>query len=172
MDIRVEILKEHSRRQADRIVSWIGTDAVRFRKLMDLFLRGEYVVAQRSAMAVGLCADRPPALVRPYIGRMIARMDEPGVHIAIRRCVVRMLQCVEIPPGLLGKVATQCFRYLSSGDSPVAVKAFSMAVLGRIAEKEPDLGRELRLVIEQQLPHGSSGFRSCAAHVLKGLRKA
>ena len=172
MDLKTEILKEHSRRQADRIVAWVGTDAARFRKLMDIFLRGEYVVAQRSAMAVGLCADRHPALVRPYIGRMVARMDDPLVHVAIRRCVVRLLQCVEIPPALLGKVATQCFRYLAAGDSPVAVKAFSMTVLGRIAETEPDLGRELRLVIEQQIPYGSSGFRSCAARVLKGLRNA
>ena len=171
MDLKTEILKEHSRRQADRVVTWIGADPARFRKLMELFLRGEYVVAQRSAMAVGLCADRHPALIRPYIARMIARMDEPGVHIAIRRCVVRTLQCADIPPALLGTVATRCFRYLADGESPVAVKAFSMVVLGRIAEKEPDLGRELRLVIEQQLPYGSSGFRSCAAHVLKGLRK-
>jgi hypothetical protein len=98
---------------------------------------------------------------------MIARMDEPGVHIAIRRCVVRMLQCVEIPPGLLGKVATQCFRYLSSGDSPVAVKAFSMAVLGRIAEKEPDLGRAAAPAREQWVPLLR---RARAERASKGLR--
>ena len=169
MDIESELLKEHSRRQADRIVSWIGNDPSRFRRLMHLFLRGEYRVTQRSAMAVGICAERNPALVRPYIRRMLSRMEEPGVHVAVRRAVVRMLQDVDIPAGLLGRVATLCFEYLSSGDSPVAVKAFSMTVLSRIAEKEPDLGRELRLIIEQQIPYGSKGFRSCAARVLKGL---
>ena len=169
MDIESEILKEHSRRQADRIVSWIGGDAGRFRRLMDLFLRGEYRITQRSAMAVGICAERNPALVRPYIGRMLTRMEEPGVHVAVRRCVVRLLQDVDIPEGLLGRVAALCFKYLSAGDSPVAVKCFSMTVLARIAEKEPDLGREIRRVIEQQFPYGSGGFRSRAARVLKGL---
>ena len=169
MDIESEILKEHSRRQADRIVSWIGGDPGRFRRLMDLFLRGEYRITQRSAMAVGICAERNPALVRPYIGRMLSRMEEPGVHVAVRRCVVRLLQDVDIPEGLLGRVAALCFKYLSAGDSPVAVKCFSMTVLARIAEKEPDLRREIRLIIEQQLPYGSGGFRSRAARVLKGL---
>jgi hypothetical protein len=100
---------------------------------------------------------------------MLSRMEEPGVHVAVRRSAVRMLQHVDIPAGLLGRVATLCFGYLAAGDSPVAVKAFSMTVLARIAEKEPDLGRELRLIIEQQLPYGSKGFCSCAARVLKGL---
>lgn len=169
MDIESEILKEHSRRQADRIVSWIGSDRRRFSRLMDLFLRGEYRITQRAAWAVGICAERNPALVRPYIGRMLSRMEEPGVHVAVRRNVVRMLQDVDIPAGLLGRVAALCFKYLSAGDSPVAVKCFSMTVLARIAEKEPYLGREIRLVIEQQLPYGSGGFRARAARVLKAL---
>jgi hypothetical protein len=169
MEIEAELLKEHSRRQADRIVSWIGADAKRFKQLMDLFLGGEYRLTQRSAMAVGIFAGRHPAMIAPYLGRMLARMEEPGVHIAVRRCVVRTLREIDIPAGQLGRVATLCFGYLTSGDSPVAVKAFAMTVLARIARTQPDLGRELRLVIEQQMPYGSSGFRSCAARVMREL---
>jgi hypothetical protein len=172
MDIETELLKEHSRRQADRIVSWIGSDAKRFRTLMDLFLRGEYRVTQRSAMAVGICAEQHPAMIRPYIGRMLSRMEEPGVHVAVRRNVVRMLQHVDIPAGLLGRVATLCFKYLAAGDSPVAVRVFSMTVLARIAEREPDLGRELRLIIDQLLPYGSKGFRSRTVRVTNALDRA
>ena len=171
MDIRAELLKEHSRRQADHIVSWIGDDPNRFSALMSIFLHGESMVAQRSAMAVGICADRHPDLPLPYLRRMLERMEEPGVHVALRRAVVRMLQEIEIPPSLLGRVATLCFGYLSAPDTPVAVSAFSMTVLARIAEREPDLGRELRLVIEQRLPYGSKGFRACASRVLKELAK-
>jgi hypothetical protein len=169
MEIEAELLKEHSRRQADRIVAWIGADAKRLKKLMDLFLEGEYLVTQRSAMAVGIFAERHPALVAPYLGRMLALMEEPGVHVAVRRCVVRILRDVHIPAGQLARVANLCFGYIASGDSPVAVKAFAMTVLARIARSKPDLGRELRLVIEQQLPYGSSGFRSCAARILREL---
>ena len=169
MDIEYEILKEHSRSQADRIVAWIGNDRKRFGRLMDLFLRGDYRTTQRAAMTVGICAERHPALIRPYLRQMVSRMEEPGVHIAVRRNVVRILQAIDIPPGLLGTVATLCFRYLAAKDSPVAVRVFAMTVLARIAKDEPDLGRELRLVIEQQFPYGSGGFCSRARKVLKGL---
>jgi len=42
-----------------------------------------------------------------------------------------------------------------------------MTVLANIAQKEPELKNELRLVIEQQLSHGSTGFCSRARKVLK-----
>jgi hypothetical protein len=169
MDIESELLANCSRRHADRLVSWVGTDAKRFAALMKVFLRGEPPAAQHSAMVVGICAELHPALVRPYIGRMLLRIEEPGVHVALRRTVVRMLQDVDIPPELLGRVATLCFRYLSAGDTPVAVKVFSMSVIARIARKEPDLGRELRLVIEQGLPYGTGGYRSRARRVLREM---
>jgi hypothetical protein len=53
-----------------------------------------------------------------------------------------------------GTVATLCFDYLSSLDAPIAVKSFSLTVLGRLAEIEPDLRRELGLTIRQILPYG------------------
>ena len=134
MDIKTELLKDHSRRTADRIVAWIGADAQRFRILMELFLKGEYLVTQRAATAVGICTDRYPALAGPYVGRMLARMEQPGVHIAVRRTVVRMLQHVEIPVGLLGRVATLCFAYLASPDSPVAVMENTLTATGESGE--------------------------------------
>jgi len=169
MDVATEILGEHSRAVAERVVRWVGVDGKRLRVLMDIFLRGEYRLAQRSAMAVGLCAERHPALMGPYLKRMIDRMEEPGVHVAVRRAVVRSLQTVDIPPALMGRVADVCFRHLAAQDSAVAVRACAMTVLGRIAAREPDLAREVRLLIEQQLPWGSCGFRARASRVLAAL---
>ena len=62
MDLEAEILKEHSKRQAVRIASWIGTGKKRFRMLMDLFLKGEYRTTQRSTWIVNLCAEAHPRL--------------------------------------------------------------------------------------------------------------
>jgi len=44
-----------------------------------------------------------------------------------------------------------------------------MTVLARIVKREPELGRELRLVIEEQLPFAGAGFRARAKEVLKYL---
>jgi hypothetical protein len=170
MDLESEILKEHSRRQMVRIASWIGKDKKRFRQLMILFLRGEYRVTQRSAWIVNLCADRHPGLIRPYLKQMIGRMQEPGVHDAVKRNVIRILQFIEIPSALLGEVTTICFDYLASPNEPIAVRVFSMTVLANIAQKEPDLKRELQLSIEQQLTYGGAAFCARAKKVMKMIR--
>lgn len=167
MNLEAEILREHSKHQAERITAWIGNDRKKFKQLMDLFLRGEYRVTQRSSWIVSLCAEKHPELIHPYLSKMVARMQEPGVHDAVRRNVLRILQDIEIPKNLLGTVATVCFDYLVSADAPIAVKVFCMTVLGNITRSEPDLRKELQLVIERQLPYAGAGFRSRAKRVLR-----
>jgi hypothetical protein len=98
---------------------------------------------------------------------MIRRMQEPGVHVAVKRNVIRILQFINIPRELLGDVTTLCFDYLASPNEAIAVRTFSMTVLANIAQKEPDLRNELRLSIEQQLLHGSPGFRARARNVMQ-----
>jgi hypothetical protein len=100
---------------------------------------------------------------------MMRKTREPGVHDAVRRNVMRALQFVEIPPRLLGEIASICFDELASPVSPIAVRACAMTVLERVVEREPELGRELRLVIEQQLPYATAAFQARARKVLATL---
>ncbi len=167
MNLEVEILKEHSKRQTTRISRWIGADKRKFKKLVELFLNGEYRVTQRSAWIISVCAEKHPGLIRPHLKSMVARMQEPGTHDAVRRSVLRILKFVDIPRDLKGTIATLCFGYLESATKPIAVKAFSMVVLAKIARVEPDLQRELRLVIGQQLPFGGPAIKSSAGQALK-----
>ncbi len=169
MNLESEILKEHSRTNTIRLAKWIGSDKKRFAQLMNLFLKGEYRVTQRSAWVLMYCADGHPGLIRPYLANMIDRMLEPGVHVAVKRNVVRILQNIEVPENLAGKVATVCFDFLSSHEETVAVRCFSMTVLAGIANKEPDLKNEIRLLIEQQMPWGSAGFKARGRKILKNL---
>ncbi len=171
MNLETEILREHSKRQTLRIAKWVGSDKRRFRELMDLFLNGEYRVTQRAAWIVKHCADDHTELVLPYFDKMVDRMLEPGVHVAVKRNVARILQDVEIPRRLAGKIATICFDMFGSAKEPIAVKVFSMTVLANIARQEPELKNEIRILIEQQMPTGSAGFRSRGMKILKRLEK-
>jgi hypothetical protein len=136
---------------------------------MELFLHGEYVVTQRSAWIVSECYEQHPRLITPWLPAMLKKMQEPGVHDAVKRNGVRILQCIEIPNSLLGIVASLCFDYLNSVDAPIAVKANSMTVLTRIAEREPDLKRELRDSIELMLPYAGPAIQARARMVMKRL---
>lgn len=168
-DLEEEILSEHSRRQTEKIVDWVGADRKRFGVLVDLFLKGDPLVTQRSAWPVGIIGERHPGLAGPHLRGMIHRMNEPGIHNAVPRNVLRVLQFADIPPGLAGITASSCFAFLNSGEAPIAVKVFAMTVIARIAERKPELGRELRLVIMYQLPYSGAGFCSRAKKILAAL---
>ncbi len=137
---------------------------------MELFLAGDPELARRSSWVVSHCAERHPDLVRPYVGRMIRKMQDPAMHDAVKRNMIRILQFVDLPEQLLGTVAAVCFENLTSARAPIAARVFSMTVLANIAVRKPDLKRELKLVIEQQLPYTTPAFQARARHVLRMLR--
>ena len=168
-NLESEILKEHSKRQTVKITRWVGNDGERFAELMVLFLTAEYLIVQRSSWIVSLCIENHPALIKPWLSKIVRRAAEKHLHDAVKRNVVRALQFVDIPRSLQGRVANLCFDFLQNVKEPVAVKAFSMTVLANIAAQEPDLKQEIKLIIEQMLPYGSAGIRSRGRRVLQQL---
>lgn len=171
MNLREALLKEHSKKQTMIIVNYIGDDEKKFAELMQLFLYHEYRVEQRSAWAVSYCAEVHPHLILPYMKPMIDLLKKKNVHDAVKRNIVRILQFIDIPKKYFAKLANACFDLLLSKEEPVAVKVFSMTVLANICKYEPALASELRLVIEDQLPYGSAGFKSRADKVLREISK-
>jgi hypothetical protein len=51
----------------------------------------------------------------------------------------------------------------------VAVKVFAMTVLSTIINDQPDLKKELKTIIEDQLPYASPGFVARARKIIKKL---
>ena len=161
MDLQAEILKEHSKRQTVRISRWVGGNPARFNDLMKLFLAGDRRTTQRSSWIVSCTGERHPELITPWLMRMLKRMKEPDVHPAAARNVLRVMTRIELPGNLLGRVTSICFDELASPQSPTAVRAYALVVLANIAEKEPDIIREIRATTELILPHAGPGVQAC-----------
>ncbi len=169
--LKEEILREHSKRQVMKIARWIGPDKKRFRQLMNLFLQGEYRITQRSAWIIGECAERHPFLITPWLSAMVGKMQEPGVHIAVKRNVLRLLSFIDIPPKLLGKVVSLSFDELESPDSAIAVRVHAMSIVLNVAEHEPDLRKELQTLIEQMVQYGGPAIQARARRILKCMAR-
>ena len=170
-DLRAEILKEHSTTQRDKIIAWVGDDQKRFDELFNLFLNGEYRVTQRAAWPISHCVVEHPSLIKKRFHELIKNLQKPGIHDAVRRNTVRILQEIDIPKKYHGEVMDCCFRYVESPTEAVAVKAFSLTVLGKLAKLYPDILPEIKLLIEQQLPHQTAAFISRAKGLLKETGK-
>lgn len=169
MDLAKEILKEHTRRQAIKIADYVGDNNIRFKALVDTYLKGPYRITQRGAWPLSLCIERHPDLIKPHLKKLLRFLHQPGIHDAVKRNTMRLLQFIEIPGSLHGEVASLCFQYLEQKNEPVAVKAFSMTVLSSIIKNEPDLKKELKIILEDQLPYASPGFTVRAKKVLKEI---
>ena len=167
MDIRAQILVEHSKENADTIANWVGNNQKRLSLLIDIFLHDEYRVVQRSAYAVSKVADKYPKLMEPYLDKMVAYMNEPKQHIAVKRNIVRILQHVTIPEHLHGIVMNSCFDWLADPNETIAVRALSMTVLDNLTHIYPEIRQELIAILEDQLEQGcSAGFKSRAKKIL------
>jgi hypothetical protein len=167
MDLKAEILKEHSRKQALHIAHWVGNREERFSQLLDIFLHGEYRVVQRSAYPLSLVTDRHPALAEKKLHLLINRLDDTGTHVAVRRNIVRILQFVNIPQEFHAKILERCMEYLSNTKEAIAVRCFSMTVLGKLAAEHPEIIPEVEWAIKKALERPSAGMRARAKKVIK-----
>jgi hypothetical protein len=171
MSIREMLLKEHSKRQTLKIAKYVGGNQERFDELMSCFFCNELPVNQRSAAVMYEAAVKCPSLVKKWIKKLVRYLDQP-VHNALKRNTVRLFQFIEIPKSIQGITADRCFMLLNDTMQPVAVRAFSMTVLGNLARQYPELGNEIRVSLETTLADSSPGFRARARKVLKGLSAA
>jgi hypothetical protein len=168
-DLRDEILKEHSLTQCKKIAQWVGNDQRKFDELFNLFLNDEYRVTQRAAWPLGKCVELYPGFMKKNFGKLINNLRRPGLHDAIKRNTIRLLQYVEIPTKYQGQVMDICFGYVESPKEAVAIKAFSLTVLGKLAKDYPEILPEIKLLIEEQLPRQTAAFKSRAKQLLKSL---
>ncbi|WP_336515104.1 hypothetical protein [Pollutibacter soli] len=169
MKLRDEILKEHSKAQATKIVSYVGEDQNRFDQLVDLFLHDEYRVVQRAGWPLSTITIAHPKLVKKHLKKIVSYCTKEGLHGAVKRNIVRLLQFVTIPKSMQGEVMDTCFRFVESPDEAVAVKAFSLTVLCNLAKDHPEIIPEIKMLIEDQLPHQTAAFASRASKVLREM---
>ncbi len=170
MNLKEEILYEHSKAQATRLAAYIGDDVEKFAELMDLVLGEDEKLSQRAAWVMSHCADTVPKLIVPHIGAMMT-VFETTPHVAVRRNITRVLQLVDIPEIHQGKLVNICFDVLLNPKAANAVRVFSMSILYNITLQQPELRDELRIVIEDMLPHGTPAIKSRGKRILKAMNK-
>jgi len=134
-----------------------------------LFLQDEYRVVQRAAWPLSYCVTAHPQLIQKHLKKIIRYLKKPGIHNAVKRNTVRLLQEIEIPEALQGEVMDICFGYVADPKEAVAVKAFSITVLGNLSKKYPEIIPEISLILEEQMPHETAAFKSRAKKFLKSI---
>lgn len=173
MDLRQQLLQEHSKQNTQLIIDWIGNHPERFAKLMEIFLNDEYRVVQRSAWVVGICGLEHPEWIKPYIREMLDKCTEAGIHVAVKRNVLRVLADFDIPEEHHESALNLCFDRLCDSKETIAVRCFAMSTIAGLCKHYPEIKGELVQTLEYALAHEelSAGFKARSKAVLKQLNK-
>jgi hypothetical protein len=169
VDLKKQILKEHSKANREVITTYVGTSKKRFANLIDIYLAGPYRVTQRAAWPISYCVQAHPALIQPHLKKMLDFLHTPGVHGSVKRNTIRLLQFIHVPQKYQGRVAELCFKLVQDKGEAIAVKAHALTVLGNLTKLEPELLNELKLTVDELLPYASAGLRSRVARVMKSV---
>jgi hypothetical protein len=156
----------NSRARVDQIVGWVGRHPGRFAKLVELLLTGPERVQIKASWPLSYCVERHPDLAQPHLSLLIRHLQKQGVHDAVKRSIVRLLQVVEVPRRLQGAAVQACFGFVADPSEAPAIRVFSMTVADNLSKSNPDMRRELQLILEDQLPYASAGFVSRARKIM------
>jgi hypothetical protein len=171
LNIRDEILKEHSKTQALKIAGYACSSKKNFKELMQCFLANEYRLAQRAAWSVSWAAQKKPEMIAPYIKDLVAQLERKDVHPAVIRNSVRLFEQLDIPETFHGEVMNACFGFIENPATPVAIKAFSLTTLFNLSKQYPEIKSELKLIIEERWDTETAAFRSRGKKILSAIQK-
>ncbi len=166
MNIKEEILKEHSKPHALKIAHYACASKKNFKELMKCFMSDEYRLAQRAAWSVSWAAKQDPAMIAPYIGDLVAQLQNKKAHGAVVRNSVRILEQIQIPEKFHGDVMNACFDFISTPATAIAIKAFSLTTLFNLSKIYPEIRSELKMIIEENWDNETAAFRSRGRKIL------
>lgn len=151
-----------------KAISYIGSNPAKFGRYIDEFKNSTGREAQKLAWILGTIVDSQPQLIPKHIPTLLSILQHP-CHAAVKRNILRAIEKVSIKKGDLGLAADLTFRFLEDINETVAVKAFSMSILLKICQLEPELSPELISILEYQMPYASPGFRARAKKIINSL---
>ena len=174
MDIRTELLREHSARQTRRLTDYACSHPRCLAQLLQAFWYGEPRERQLAADVLGWVGERKPKWLVPHLPGLLAAAARPTAdpHPAVRRGVVRALQFVPVPEEWQALAFDTCLALLSAPREPVAVRVYALTAAARLAAPHPELAAEVIAAAERALNScTSAALHGRAARELPKLRE-
>lgn len=166
IQLREMLLEEYSRANMERVGIHVGHHpALRF-ELYELMQQGEKGVCEKAAWAMSYIPEEVIQRDGKFLLPLIAA-DKP---VSVRRNAFRAYETVNIEEDFEGALWDICYEALRNLSSAPALKAYSITVLNRIAERHPELRQELLLTLEDLLPFAVPAVCVRARRVLEGKR--
>lgn len=172
MDFKKEILKDNGVINAKRLAEFIADNPKKIKKLVELFYDKETNISMRSAWIISHVCSLNPEIVVGIIPDFIKYLKSKNPNPTTVRCVLSSLQQITIPEKYCAIVFDFCSRYVINEAQPLAVRAFSINIIGRLCKRYPELKHETELILSElknypQAPSLKASIRNASKILLK-----
>jgi hypothetical protein len=173
MDSNIENLLYDASKQAIVNCSTIveGNNEL-LKEMLEISLSQIPKISCRATRVICELLIKDDSLAVPYFNRILQVLpevkDESLVFNLLRIFVLSPLPEDEDDLGWLAKI---CFDWLDTNVQRIAIKAYALDILERLAGIYPEITPELTAIIKLQMPHLSPGFQSRGTKVLKNLKR-
>jgi 8-oxo-dGTP diphosphatase len=171
----LELKSMINRMMSIKEANWIAASAIEnpgiLIKLLEYSFSSERKLAFHASWALTKVCDKFPEIIYPHLKQIIEKLDEIDNESA-QRSLLRILAFTDIEKinqQQHGILADHCFKALNSGFSAIAVKAYSMEILYRLAQKYPELANELSASVMLLQGEGSAGIVARGHSILRKL---
>jgi 8-oxo-dGTP diphosphatase len=170
-DLRAMVTKMMGLKNAE----WVATSAIDnpaiFSKLVDYSYSDDKKLAFHASWILSKVCDKFPEFIYPYLPGVIEALKKLDNESA-KRSFLRIISLTDfnkISNKHHGILVDNCFSELKSGFSAVAIKAYSMEILYKLALIYPELANELSVTINMLQGEGSAGIVARGRIILKQL---
>jgi 8-oxo-dGTP diphosphatase len=154
---------------------WVATSAIDnpaiFNKMLEYSYSDDKKLAFHSSWILTKVCDKYPDIIYPYLPGIVERLGKIDNESAQRSFlrIISMSEMNKISVRHHGLLADHCFAALKSGFSAIAIKAYSMEILYKLALIYPELANELSVTINLLQGEGSAGIISRGRIVMRKL---
>lgn len=154
---------------------WVALSAAEnetiLNKLQEYSFSDDRKLAFRASWTLSKVFDKYPDLVNRNLIKMIETIDSID-NDSVKRSFMRIVSLSDLEKVSVkhhGILADCCFRYLRSRESAIAVKAYSMEIIYKLAIIYPELANELSSTINMLDDDAPAGVTARGRIILKKL---
>lgn len=172
MNIRLELETDLTKDQIQSITYYACSSVARFKKLMECFFDSNHRIVLRASWIVLESIEYKMQMLVPFIPDLIASIVFPQNAEHIIRNSLRILEMIQIPIKYHAQIMNACFDYISSPQTPIAIKAYSLTILYQLSIKYPEIQGELKFIIEENWDKETPAFKSRGKKILVQINKS
>jgi 8-oxo-dGTP diphosphatase len=151
---------------------WVAESAIAngeiLRRLLEYSFSDDKKLAFRASWTLSKVYDKYPEIINPDLQRIIESLDKLD-NESVQRSFLKMISLSDLnmfSSRHHGILADHSFRMLRSGFSAIAIKAYSMEIIYKLAQIYPELANELSTTINMLQGDGSAAGILARGHIV------